>query len=406
MPSKYVLFAATAAAAALTHYLISRRRRALPSSSYLRRAEHDSSLIANRQKMIELFLDDVATPLAPPPTRSASPQAQLRLVTWNLNILCGPDWNTPVQAAEVASLLESLEADVLVLQELPNEALDKLWSAVLTEPLQRVRELDGLLRAKGWTLLRSLAENSTLLAVSSRLQVEATEAFHLDDEPTASLNGDEVWSESRGARYAVLRVPATATAPCSSIAVYATHLSHKDSTIVPSKESTIVPNKESAMRRPRDKDARGEWLAVPMVGGVRLRQVDALLRHWSAQPARDAGMSALVLADFNSPVRAHYSAEEWRVIAAGLRSPHVDQPLDDGVAARLRAAGFRCAYELGARNNFGGRPAPPLTHWTGTTVDFAYVSGAGAAWEVLGAYAVHTPLSDHLPVIIDVSARG
>jgi hypothetical protein len=34
------------------------------------------------------------------------------------------------------------------------------------------------------------------------------------------------------------------------------------------------------------------------------------------------------------------------------------------------------------------------------------VSGAGAAWEVLGAYAVHTPLSDHLPVIIDVSARG
>ena len=398
MPSTYVLFAATAAAAALTHYLISRRRRALPSSSYLRRAEHDSSLIANRQKMIELFLDDVATPLAPPPTRSASPQAQLRLVTWNLNILCGPDWNTPVQAAEVASLLESFEADVLVLQELPNETLDKLWSAVLTEPLQRVRELDGLLQAKGWTLLRSLAENSTLLAVSSRLQVEATEAFHLDDEPTASLNGDEVWSESRGARYAVLRVPATSTAPCSSIAVYATHLSHKD--------STIVPKKESTMRRPRDKDPRGEWLAVPMVGGVRLRQVDALLRHWSAQPAHDAGTSALVLADFNSPVRAHYSAEEWRVIAAGLRSPQVDQPLDDGVAARLRAAGFRCASELGARNNFGGRPAPPLTHWTGTTVDFAYVSGAGAAWEVLGAYAVHTPLSDHLPVIIDVSARG
>ena len=116
-----------------------------------------------------------------------------------------------------------------------------------------------------------------------------------------------------------------------------------------------------------------------------------------------AGGGAIVLADFNQPVRAHYDAEEWGVVAAGLASPHVAQPLDDGVSSLLAASGFACAYGLAERNNFGGRPAPPLTHWTGTTVDFGYVHGD--AWRVAGAYVVNTPLSDHLPVVFDLVAR-
>ena len=79
------------------------------------------------------------------------------------------------------------------------------------------------------------------------------------------------------------------------------------------------------------------------------------------------------------------------------------RPLDDGVAALLRERGFRCAYDECEENNFGGRHAPAMTHWTGTTVDFAYIHGD--AWRVAGAYVQHSPLSDHLPLIFDLACR-
>ena len=77
----------------------------------------------------------------------------------------------------------------------------------------------------------------------------------------------------------------------------------------------------------------------------------------------------------------------------------------DSATAGLRVhRGFQDAYDLCENNNFSGRPAPPMTHWTGTTVDFAYSSSG--AFRVLGAYVEFTPLSDHLPVIFDVAADG
>ena len=64
----------------------------------------------------------------------------------------------------------------------------------------------------------------------------------------------------------------------------------------------------------------------------------------------------------------------------------------------------RCASASCERSNFGaGRRAPPMTHWTGTTVDFAYLHGDG--WRVRGAYVEYSPLSDHLPVVVDLVPR-
>lgn len=79
------------------------------------------------------------------------------------------------------------------------------------------------------------------------------------------------------------------------------------------------------------------------------------------------------------------------------------QPEADGVAALLEHHGFRSAYDVAEANNFAGRAAPPMTHWTGTTVDFAYLRDlAPVASQVLGTYVCFTPLSDHLPVIVDL----
>ena len=372
--------------------------------------------------MIECYLNDVAESASPPP-RPPTPDA-IRFCSWNLNVLCGPDWKTPVAAQDVASVIASLDADVLVLQELPIDTLDVLWDESLREPMARVRELDEILRRMGFTTqLRSLCENTTLLA--TKLAVTDTEAFTLDEAgPTASINGHEVWTESRGARYAMLVPPPTGDAGSARvpIACYATHLSHKDATLVkqPAAHAQVevaAANGASAIDSSRASDDAlpsmrtlvGEWAGAREEGGVRMRQAATLLRHVD-EHARAAAvgegslpMCTVVLADFNSPVRTHYDDEEWRVVSEGLNSPHVRQPLDDGVSTLMLSKGFRCAYGLSqrsGRNNFFGRPAPPFTHWTGTVVDFAYVRGDG--WAVDGAYVHRTPLSDHLPVIVDL----
>ena len=321
------------------------------------------------------------------------------MVTWNINILCGPDWNTPVQAADVAELLLQFDADVIVLQEAPCEGLDEKWDARLREPLERMRALDAILKENDYTLLRSCADNATLLA--TRLSVLATEGFTLDLEgPTATRNGSEVWTESRGARYAMLAPPGELGPP---LAVYATHLSHKDATLVmPSTTKAREPVAEAAAAAtlPPMRNKLSSWEGATEVGGVRKRQATALLDHMDTQHLKD--MTVVVLADFNAPIPSHYSEAEWKVIAAGLTSKAVAQPLDDGVRDLLLSRGFQCAYDQcpPSQKNFGGRIAPPMTHWTGTVVDFVYV--ASTAWRVGGVYVKNTPLSDHLPVVVDL----
>ena len=86
------------------------------TSSYLQRAAADPTKSGDRQFMIECFLDDVRQrPLPPIPPR-IDDGLSVRLASWNLNILCGPDWTTPVEAADVASVLREIDADVLALQ--------------------------------------------------------------------------------------------------------------------------------------------------------------------------------------------------------------------------------------------------------------------------------------------------
>lgn len=392
---------AIAGVAVLATLIRNRWRR--PRSSYLARAACDPSLVADRRSMISHYLEDVRRVRSMSALPPARPSRAVRFVTWNINILCGPDWQTPVHEEDVAKVLESFDADVVVLQEAPVECLDTLWDTALAQPMQRVRRMGDLLHAAGYTTqLRSECENATLLA--TRLAVAETHAFTLDEHgPTASVNGEEVWVESRGARFAALVPPGDASLP--PIACFATHLSHKDRTLVrPAPEAAEPATAEPAAAEPFAPEPvqmrsalHGEWAGASEVGGVRQRQAAVLLRHADAQPAERC---AILLADFNAPVCSHYDTTEWRVVAAGLQSAHVNQPLDDGVRRLLTSRSFQCAYEASRADNFGGRPAPALTHWTGTTVDFAYVRGG--AWEVAGAYVGYTPLSDHLPVVVDL----
>lgn len=293
----------------------------------------------------------------------------MRLVTWNVNCLRGADGNSAIAASEVAGLLKRLDADVLALQEAPVE-FDEAWGDWLTEPLSRLRELDAMLEELGYTLLRSTATNPTLLA--TRLPINYTEAVPLHEQPVLTQNGDSVWSEMRGFRYVELGL-----SDSNTLVVYATHLHHKDAEL----------HGEEAITLP----------------GVRRRETEKLIEHWEARDVKSVSAATVLLADFNQPLQRHYDEDEWKVVLAGLNHPAVAQPAADGVDELLRANGFHCSYELAkANNNFGGRPCPVMTHWTGTTIDFAYVH-APESTAVNGAYVHYSELSDHAPVVVDIS---
>ena len=433
-----IIVAGSATLVASIVWLALRRRQRKPRlrSGYVEAAILDGRLVGDRSQMINFFLKDVATNSAAcAPSRAIA--SAIRFVTWNINILTGPDWSTPIAAHDVANLLREVDPDVIVLQEVPVDRLDVEWDGSLAEPMARVRELDRLLDELGYTTrLRSTADNPTLLA--TRLRVLRSSTFTLDEDgPTASVNGKEVWCESRGAVLAELELPGTSRG--AKLRCYATHLSHKDATLVrpthPSEIASSTSGNEAASALPPMRHELRGWEGAREVGGVRRRQAATLLRHWqqpswcpgdvSEQPSwcpggashdlseaeeaeevkEAAAVATIILADFNQPIPEHYDAEEWAVVAAGLQAPWVNQPLDDGVRALLRREGFRCAYDEAppSRTNFRetrGRSAPLMTHWTGTVVDFAYVHGEHIA--VCGAHVQPTPLSDHLPVIVDV----
>jgi len=283
---------------------------------------------------------------------------------------------------------------VVVLQEAPEAGLEKLWgSGYYKGPVRRVQELERLLEGMGYGLSHSPATNGTLLA--TRLKASFSEGHELDDDPGVySVNGPQgaLWCEMRAALYTELALPGVRR----PLALYATHLHHKD-----------------IERRSDGGDAPG----------VRRREAETLVEHWrgrrkaakavSRSRKREgeeaAPLATLVLADFNQPRRRDHDCEEdWNVVVTGLAHPWVAQPGDDGVADYMEAQGFRCSYDAdGAKRNFGrGRRAPPFTHWTGTSIDFAYVHGlAQAGVEVDGVYVKYTGLSDHLPVVTDLRVR-
>merc|ERR1712232_195668 len=79
---------------------------------------------------------------------------------------------------------------------------------------------------------------------------------------------------------------------------------------------------------------------------------------------------------------------------------------DDGVADLLHSSGFKACWDLPAERNFEGQGAPPMTHWSGTTVDYIYLQEQMPIMKLVGTYAVFSPLSDHLPIVADIAMNS
>jgi len=296
----------------------------------------------------------------------------LRVAQFNLNVLHGPDFRTPVSGAAAAALLVALGADVLFLQEAGEQSFaafaaarapgappapPSAWDG-LPDPAPRLAELHAALRAAGYALLFADGVPNPALLATRLPVVAAGAAFPLDAGAFAARMLAARPPELRAARVVELALGARAGAP--ALAAAATHLHHTE-------------------------------LGAPGLRAAEARALAAAL----AAAARARGGAALVATDANSVRARDYSPREWAAVAAGKGK--IGEPAEDGVEAAFAEAGFSAAYDAA-----GGAPA--FTHWTSTTVDFTYWAppAAGAwRWAVRGVYVVPTGMSDHLPVVTD-----
>lgn len=350
----------------------------VPRTAYHRAAEADpESFLTSRGHMLAFFSADVRRmpeprwPLDRPPSVDSGLHV-VRFLQWNVNVLMGVSGRDPVDPVDIFSLIARADADVVLLQEGGLQAFPQDLAAGYSEYYQqpvarlngRVERLHALLRDAGYKLVIAdgpFSENPSLMATKLPVMSDG-QSFDLDGEyRTHGTAGD-----SRSGRLVQLALPSTTphgpAAMGPRLGVLVTHLHHTE---------------------------------VASLRGVRSAEVAALLQEWRAAGDAASPMLATVLAtDMNFPRQRDYSEREWNVIQAGLL--RLGQPEDDGVASALTAAGFVCTYDC-------HEGAPAFTHWTSTTVDFAWCHfQEPARWRVLRAEVIRTTLSDHLPVVTDL----
>jgi hypothetical protein len=139
--------------------------------------------------------------------------------------------------------------------------------------------------------------------------------------------------------------------------------------------------------------------------GLRLAEVKSITERLQATLQSNPRAAAVFATDFNCCRRQDYNDREWSLIAQMKSNMKEAEVEADGVAEELQRQGFVCAY---------GAHAPVLTHWTSTTVDFAYFLQPQSGrwrWSAGGSYVVSPkdsdPLSDHCLVVHDfILVRG
>eukprot|EP00928_Gymnodinium_smaydae_P088900 TRINITY_DN72938_c0_g1_i1.p1 TRINITY_DN72938_c0_g1~~TRINITY_DN72938_c0_g1_i1.p1 ORF type:complete len:412 (-),score=48.15 TRINITY_DN72938_c0_g1_i1:9-1244(-) len=367
------------------------------SSSYLNRGMQDSSVIADRFAMNKLYVEDIHRlrslaadlPFHVPLTKQASyisggGSHRLRILTWNINLLCGPDGSASAGALrridpdEVAEVINRTNPDVICLQEaidwIPPSYKEYLEREGVGELDQRMQRLNRhLLRMGFGPLLRSCTPpsigNPVLLA--SRVPVKHSEVCTLAPSHARAAG----MGAPRTAAYMDIAVSRTGS---RTLGIYATHLHHIN-------------------YAPRD--------------GQRKAEVESLIAHANQRQQHSHRLATVITGDFNQARQKDYSEAEWRVIAAGLAK--VQQPENDGVAELLEKSGYVCAYDVVPRASNFGIGSPPFTHWTGTTVDYLYIAREVASdtlvckaslgsVRVVGTYLFFSDLSDHLPILTDL----
>ena len=350
--------------------------------SYFKAAAPENS---DRSLMNELYRRDVKrwkfwnekVPPHQPFTAQQGLKKNLRIVSWNVNNLCGLSRSVSlaktgscIEACEIATVLSDIGADVIVIQEALVDHGD-YDDAMCEAACYRTLQLDDILRSEGYVVHRS--NHAQPVAIASRLPVSAVFSVNLDYDhkfmqkmscSPGRLKRDSAGdictspNETRPLLFCEIQIDNL------KIGIFGAHFHHTNY------------NDSST--------------------GIRVLEANVLLSTTSA--AKDLDFK-IIAADFNQPLERYHTEAEWEIVKETRK--RLSEPVDDGVDRSLADGGWRCTWDIRADRNFPGLTAPPMTHWTAATVDAFYVP-INDDHRLVGTYVFFTELSDHLPIIADI----
>ena len=132
------------------------------------------------------------------------------------------------------------------------------------------------------------------------------------------------------------------------------------------------------------------------------------VRHAATRSAAHirAVAGTIVAGDMNQASEEDYPPTEWEAMAADMRRAGL--PLDDGVRATLRAAGFASSFDMCGASH---APKPATSAWNGALVDGIHLRAQqhdeaslhvpAVGMRCSGSWVFSTMASDHLPLVAD-----
>jgi endonuclease/exonuclease/phosphatase family metal-dependent hydrolase len=325
-----------------------------------------------KEQMYSAFKSDVALARTARldlrlPTRDEK-QPTLRVMTFNVHFWRGSyggdvDSNTHVNIDEILEIVQSTNADVLLLQEVAAPGLDEGQTAYVAggDPgIDRLRKLgyrhvvvsDSPSVHRLPTDFPVYSGRLLRVAVLSRLPFRRAHSVALG---RTRADG--------GCAFALIDLPQDGP----TVGFVSTHLSVR-----------CEPAK-------RKMEAEGILRALQ---NIQAEVSSARERVSSVAPTEDF----LIGGDFNQAVEEDYSDDEWQAMAIDMKGAGI--PLSDGVADAFKTAGWRRSFlEAGAS------PAR-FSAWNGSLVDFIW-HNTGGKLRCVGTWELYTDASDHLPIVAD-----
>ena len=297
------------------------------------------------------------------PQRSV-PRNGMRVVTFNVHFLCAGYSEVVLYDSEdeVTRVVRTLDADVLLLQEVPES---------------RVRPLSH-------KLARELGYAHSVAAGSADV--------HVLDSSVARFGGERlhVLVLSRWPFRDSAAVPMGPTGH----AAFAEVLAPRGNAIAGASSSdAVVPV-----------HIYSAHLSVRCPPNLRRHEITMLLRHAAKRSAaQPTAAGSIIAGDLNQANEDDYPHDEWAAMAADMRFAGL--PLDDGVRAAQRAAGFINSFDMCGPI----RAVKPATSaWNGALVDGIHVRTQqhdnDTGWNTMrcsGSWVFSTMASDHLPLVAD-----
>eukprot|EP00040_Diaphanoeca_grandis_P016646 m.86188 g.86188 ORF g.86188 m.86188 type:complete len:329 (+) comp25940_c1_seq1:245-1231(+) len=305
--------------------------------------------------LMKLYVDDLKknNMVAEVPPKPCHPD-MVRILQYNINTLRGPA-NMAPSVEEVAAIILKHDPDVIALQECSSVCA----TSSSDTPIGKLSLSQLSMDPRTDALLRMLHEKGITTWIDSGVAfptVIGTRLKHQMLDQTTISPYDSY--DQRGA--AAIRVE---TASGKLLLFYGAHLNHLDRPV-----------------------------------GRRKAESQQILEHIHNQQHVGA---VVVAADFNEQRPQHYADEERDLINASKKRRN-STTLEDLVGKTFENEGFVCSFDAtGAKHNWQqpeGVSRPPMTHWTGTAIDYSY--GKGITCD--GVYVDHSShASDHTPVITD-----